>query len=65
VQSVEEAFAVADVLGIVEGLDIRHHPLIGKRLLAVLVRNLDISLAIHQILDNVRCRRLSLARQVQ
>nr|WP_322767090.1 hypothetical protein [Frankia sp. Cr1] len=34
-----------------ERLDIRHHPLIGEGLLAVLLRDLDISLAIHQILD--------------
>ncbi len=34
-----------------EGLDVRHHPLVGEGLLTVLLRDLDIALALHQVLD--------------
>jgi len=51
VECVQQALAEAEVPHVVEGLDVGHHPLVGEGFLAVVLRDLDVSLTLHQVDD--------------
>ena len=51
VQAVEQPLAVGEVLNIVQGLDVGHHPLVGEGFLPVLLGDLDLALALHEVFD--------------
>jgi len=54
VQGVQQTFAVFEVGDVVQRLHVGHHALVGEGLLAVLVGDVDVPLAVHQVLDVLR-----------